>query len=305
MKNLIILLILFSGYPLFAQNNTTEESKPYNYNFGNIYFGSIREKYFVVDEMEDYEYMDAGKNYTLEKLSKKYENVNYDYPDFKYEFKNYSSEFSNLTSFRPGDLYYISSINKVYTAKLTGYAIDGAGISKFYNLFESSDNSLPGTADFNNYFSGIICSDNKNITPINSKQENVSSINNFCYKLRKQIRFVKTEGFNDKFSESSEQIGIIKIRIPGYSGNAYAVSYNYALGNVFANGVYIMDGNADIIKVFRKFTAPTINREGYYEGEGNYETYFVEGAIDVNNDGYDELIISKSYYEGGGDEIYS
>ena len=66
-----------------------------------------------------------------------------------------------------------------------------------------------------------------------------------------------------------------------------------------------MDGNADIIKVFRKFTAPTINREGYYEGEGNYETYFVEGAIDVNNDGYDELIISKSYYEGGGDEIYS
>ncbi|MBI5401891.1 MAG: hypothetical protein HY959_00685 [Ignavibacteriae bacterium] len=237
-------------------------------------------------------------NYNFEERYKKIETlvnkyIGKDKQDEKYYFNKYISTFDGLTGMKMGDVFYVSTHNKVFKSEIKGYQLyDNVPIGYELNpVLDNRANLTEDTVDYNNNI--MICSKHKNISKINYKtvsdKEVVAKVTAFLKEYEEKIEY--GEDIYETVDDQAE-IKVFEANFLNSDKKEYAVSYRKRVAfDKYASGIFIVSEIGKIAKTVVEFKT-----------EFNY--YMLLGTVDYNGDGQYELVSESGYYEGIGYDLY-
>lgn len=267
-----------------------------NINLAQVYLGMIdKEGIFLNDNMVFNKY---SYDYVQDQLKKitydSYNNVIFD---------NYQKEFEIFTKINKGDKFFIACSESVTQETVSGFIVyDWYGITKeFYPLISNKTNLCKISED---YDKNLVIISKYPINETISFNHFIDSetIVSFKKRVLEDVRNFDVPGEYDEVHKKykkefiqavyDDNLSIFKGNFCHKNTDEYFVSYIRG-GNEenCVNVNYVMDLNANVIEYF------TTPREVF-------EYSSIIGICDYDNDGLDELIISKRYYEGGGYELW-
>lgn len=237
-------------------------------------------------------------NYDFEERYKKIETlvnkyINKNKQEEKYYFDKYIKTFDGLTRMKMGDLFYVSTHNRVFKSEITGYQLyDNVPIGYELNpVLDNRANLTEDTVDYNNNI--MICSRHKNASKINYQtvgdKDVVSRVTAFLKEYEDKIEYDK-----DIYETADDpaEIKVFEANFLNSDKKEYAVSYRKRVAfDKYASGIFIVSEIGKIAKTVVEFKT-----------EFNY--YMLLGTVDYNGDGQYELVSESGYYEGIGYDLY-
>lgn len=210
--------------------------------------------------------------------------------------------FKGETLFNIGDVAFIATSLGTYKSYLKGYALLTRGMGlKLYDYFELEGFAKKKIKDNENL---ILLSTESNVSSINYGEVEQTEIKKYLKNLRKNLVFLDNSAMNNKFAQYSEEIKVFRGN-DSESNEIYFGSYVYSYEDgLFANAVFVFDKNANVLKTFKKFNAPSKKDLKSHSYNKYGECYKIIATVDINLDGINEAIIEKRYYEGGKYELW-
>jgi len=222
---------------------------------------------------------DQAKDEAIFNLFEKFRNNNQASEVFFNEFR---SEFKQFTELKPGDKLYVSTDLGIFETKVIGYVIESDANINFYTVLSKPDNIYFNSETY--YTKYYLCSQNEIKNTINYEEEKDDIIRNkISNTLKKYDSKIKK---NSEF-ETEKVIKIFKGSFVNKGETEYAVSYVYRISfDSYASGIFIFDNNGNIL----------IDVFGFTPEDFNFTE--LEGIVDYNDDGLNELLLNIGYYEG-------
>ena len=227
-------------------------------------------------------------NSASEKLIKKYGSKD----SYRLFSDSYKPEFKELTKVNIGDKFYVSSSKGVSETKVTGYMIYmPIGSFEFSPILETPKGTVYDTAQYDRNI--YVCSRSQSIGILSYTNVKDAAIEK---NIKKTLDEFEKKIKPNKDPSVTKQESEIKIFLGNFTGSGkpeYAVSLKQSTSfESFASCIAIMDADGKIIKELQPFKP------------ADYIYSEIEGIIDVNGDGMNEILISTGYYEGGGYELW-